>query len=65
MDSNSSMTTTELDELFLRRAFDVARRSLTHGNHPFGALLVKRLPVKPFMIAVSIIIIATSAIRLF
>ncbi|WP_413712179.1 sulfite exporter TauE/SafE family protein [Rhizobium sp. Rhizsp82] len=32
---------------------------------PFGALLVKRLPVKPLMIAVSIIIIATSAIRLF
>ena len=34
------MTTTELDELFLRRSFDVARRSLTHGNHPFGAVLV-------------------------
>ncbi len=28
------------DEHFLRRAFDVARRSMTHGNHPFGALLV-------------------------
>ena len=27
-----------LDEQFLRRSFDVARRSLTHGNHPFGAI---------------------------
>ena len=34
------MTTSELDEHFLRRSFAVARRSLTHGNHPFGALLV-------------------------
>jgi tRNA(Arg) A34 adenosine deaminase TadA len=29
-----------LDEHFLRRSFDVARRALTHGNHPFGAILV-------------------------
>ena len=29
-----------LDAQFLRRSFDVARRSLTHGNHPFGAILV-------------------------
>ena len=29
-----------LDERFLRHSFDVARRSLTHGNHPFGAILV-------------------------
>lgn len=28
------------DEDFLRRCFDVARRSMTHGNHPFGAILV-------------------------
>ena len=28
------------DEHFLRRSFEVARRSLTHGNHPFGAILV-------------------------
>jgi tRNA(Arg) A34 adenosine deaminase TadA len=34
------MSTPELDELFLRRSFAVARRSLTHGNHPFGAILV-------------------------
>jgi tRNA(Arg) A34 adenosine deaminase TadA len=26
--------------LFLRRSFEVARRSATHGNHPFGAILV-------------------------
>jgi tRNA(Arg) A34 adenosine deaminase TadA len=31
---------TEPDELFLRRSFDVARRSMVNGNHPFGALLV-------------------------
>jgi len=30
----------EHDDMFLRRTFDVARRSLTHGNHPFGAILV-------------------------
>lgn len=28
------------DELLLRRSFEVARRSLIHGNHPFGAILV-------------------------
>jgi tRNA(Arg) A34 adenosine deaminase TadA len=31
---------TEADETFLRRAFDVARRAVTTGNHPFGAVLV-------------------------
>jgi tRNA(Arg) A34 adenosine deaminase TadA len=30
----------ERDEDFLRRSFEVARRSLTHGNHPFAAILV-------------------------
>jgi tRNA(Arg) A34 adenosine deaminase TadA len=30
----------ELDETFLRQSFEVARRSMTHGNHPFGAILV-------------------------
>jgi tRNA(Arg) A34 adenosine deaminase TadA len=34
------MTTSKLDEHFLRRSFDVARRAITHGNHPFGAILV-------------------------
>src|ERR1700758_51769 len=28
------------DEHFLRQSFEVARRSMTHGNHPFGAILV-------------------------
>jgi tRNA(Arg) A34 adenosine deaminase TadA len=42
MDNNSSMSTTEQDEHFLRRSFDIARRALTHGNHPFGAILVDR-----------------------
>jgi tRNA(Arg) A34 adenosine deaminase TadA len=36
-DSNSP---SEFDEQFLRRSFEVARRSMTHGNHPFGAILV-------------------------
>src|SRR4030081_528705 len=40
MDSISKLSTSELDEHFLRRSFDVARRALTHGNHPFGAILV-------------------------
>jgi tRNA(Arg) A34 adenosine deaminase TadA len=42
MDSLSNMNTSELDEYFLRRSFEVARRALTHGNHPFGAILVGR-----------------------
>jgi hypothetical protein len=31
---------------------------------PFGALILKRVPVKPLMIAVSVIIIGTAAVRL-
>ena len=42
MDQPSDLNPAELDELFLRRSFDVARRALTHGNHPFGAILVDR-----------------------
>jgi tRNA(Arg) A34 adenosine deaminase TadA len=30
----------ERDERFLQRAFEVARRSVAHGNMPFGAILV-------------------------
>jgi tRNA(Arg) A34 adenosine deaminase TadA len=30
----------ERDEHFLRRSFEISRRALTHGNHPFAALLV-------------------------
>jgi tRNA(Arg) A34 adenosine deaminase TadA len=40
MDRISEMSATELDEHFLRRSFDVARRALSRGNHPFGAILV-------------------------
>jgi tRNA(Arg) A34 adenosine deaminase TadA len=40
MNSISNLTTPELDEHFLRRSFDVARRAVSHGNHPFGAILV-------------------------
>jgi tRNA(Arg) A34 adenosine deaminase TadA len=36
----SDLGGSELDEHFLRRSFDVARRAVTHGNHPFGAILV-------------------------
>src|ERR1700726_973584 len=39
-DSLWNMSTSELDELFLARSFEAARRALTHGNHPFGAILV-------------------------
>ncbi len=34
------MNTSDHDEHFLRRSFDVARRAMSHGNHPFGAILV-------------------------
>jgi tRNA(Arg) A34 adenosine deaminase TadA len=34
------LSTPELDEVFLRRSFEVARRAATNGNHPFGAILV-------------------------
>jgi len=27
-------------EKYLRHSFDVARRAISHGNHPFGAILV-------------------------
>jgi len=33
-----------LDEAFLRRSFEVARRAMTRGNHPFGAILVAANP---------------------
>ncbi len=40
MSSISNPDRSELDGHFLRRSFDVARRAMTHGNHPFGAILV-------------------------
>src|SRR5439155_24037567 len=40
MDSISNMSQSELDTHFLPRSFDVARRALANGNHPFGAILV-------------------------
>ena len=36
----SSLNASELDAHFLRRSFEIARRAMTHGNHPFGAILV-------------------------
>jgi tRNA(Arg) A34 adenosine deaminase TadA len=40
MDNLSKMSMAELDAYFLRRSFDVARRAVGRGNHPFGAILV-------------------------
>ena len=42
MNDVEGLTQVQLDEHFLRRSFDVARRSMTNGNHPFGAILVDR-----------------------
>ncbi|HXO70357.1 MAG TPA: nucleoside deaminase [Bradyrhizobium sp.] len=36
----SDLSGSELDKYFLRRSFDVARRAIANGNHPFGAILV-------------------------
>jgi tRNA(Arg) A34 adenosine deaminase TadA len=38
----AGLTQAQLDEHFLRHSFDVARRSMSNGNHPFGAVLVDR-----------------------
>ena len=35
-----SLTPLERDRHFLRKSFEVARRAMSHGNHPFGAILV-------------------------
>jgi tRNA(Arg) A34 adenosine deaminase TadA len=37
---SDTVSPSERDNDFLRRSFDVARRALTRGNHPFGAILV-------------------------
>jgi tRNA(Arg) A34 adenosine deaminase TadA len=34
------LTPLERDRHFLRKSFEVARRAVSHGNHPFGAILV-------------------------
>ena len=39
-DAISASTQDERDQHFLRRSFEVSRRALSHGNHPFGAVLV-------------------------
>jgi tRNA(Arg) A34 adenosine deaminase TadA len=38
----ASLTQAKADEHFLAHTFDVARRSMKNGNHPFGAILVDR-----------------------
>ena len=40
MSDLSKLSQTEIYHHFLRCSFDVARRAMTHGNHPFGAILV-------------------------
>ena len=42
----SALSPSERDAHFLRRSFEVARRAMTHGNHPFGALLVDAEPAR-------------------
>ncbi len=42
MTNVEALTQAQWDEHFLRQAFDVARRSMANGNHPFGAILVDR-----------------------
>ena len=42
MSDVAGMTQAQADEHFLRRSFEVARRSMRSGNHPFGAILVDR-----------------------
>ena len=36
----STLSPSGRDAHFLRRSFEVARRAMNHGNHPFGAILV-------------------------
>jgi len=38
----ADLTQAHLDEHYLRHSFEVARRSMSNGNHPFGAVLVDR-----------------------
>src|ERR1700682_5337270 len=40
MSDIANLSLPELDEHFLRQSFAVARRAVTNGNHPFGAILV-------------------------
>jgi tRNA(Arg) A34 adenosine deaminase TadA len=40
MSDLDGLTQAQLDEHFLQHSFDVARRSMSNGNHPFGAILV-------------------------
>ena len=49
----SALTQSELDAHFLRQSFDVARRAMTHGNHPFGALLVDQQRQRPLELVVA------------
>ena len=34
-------TATDVDRLFIRRAYEIARNAISHGNEPFGAILVR------------------------
>jgi tRNA(Arg) A34 adenosine deaminase TadA len=40
MTNVADLSGSKLDEHFLRRSFDLARRAIAHGNHPFAAILV-------------------------
>ena len=40
MSDPSALSPADRDAHFLRHSFEVARRAISHGNHPFGAVLV-------------------------
>lgn len=42
MEETNNANHSQDDERFLRHAFTIARRAISHGNHPFGAVLVDR-----------------------
>ena len=42
MSEVKNLSPSERDAHFLRHSFEVARRAASHGNHPFGAILVDR-----------------------
>jgi tRNA(Arg) A34 adenosine deaminase TadA len=42
MSNVEALTQAQADGHFLRHSFDVARRAMANGNHPFGAILVDR-----------------------
>jgi tRNA(Arg) A34 adenosine deaminase TadA len=42
MSGIEGLNAAQRDDHFLRRSLEIARRAMSHGNHPFGAILVDR-----------------------